>query len=148
MNKLPTIEDRLRKIVVEQLRPDEGDVTPAARFVDDMGADSFDLVALVLAVEEEFDIDIADGEEEALTTFGDAVAYVEKSAHMAKMKACRKKPSTEERCERGLDDAIRDLSNQATDVATVDEAAADLVAAAVDILRRAHARVEKQSHDK
>jgi acyl carrier protein len=146
MNKSFTIEDRLRKIVVEQLMLDEDDVTPTARFVDDLGADSFDFVELVLAVEDEFDINIEDEEAETLVTFGDALAYVQKNVHSEKLRT-RKQPDMGEYCKKGLDDAIRDLSNWTIDVSVVDEAAADLVAAAVDILRRARARVEKQAKD-
>ena len=65
---MSTIEDRVKKIVVEQLGVAEDQVTPDASFVDDLGADSLDTVELVMALEEEFDTEIPDDEAEKITT--------------------------------------------------------------------------------
>lgn len=69
--------DRLKKIVVEQLGVDEADVVPSASFVDDLNADSLDLVELIMSLEEEFGMDIPDEEAEKITTVGEAVEYVD-----------------------------------------------------------------------
>jgi acyl carrier protein len=69
--------DRLKKIVVEQLGVDEEEVKPEASFVDDLNADSLDLVEAVLALEEEWSIDIPEEEMEGVKTVGQAVALVE-----------------------------------------------------------------------
>ena len=73
-----SIEDRVKNIVAEQLGVDEGDVTPAASFVDDLGADSLDLVELIMAMEEEFDIKIEDEEAEKIKTVQDAIDFINK----------------------------------------------------------------------
>lgn len=70
-------KERVKQIVVEQLGVDPGQVTESASFIDDLGADSLDTVELVMAFEEEFDIEIPDEDAEKLTTFGDALAYLE-----------------------------------------------------------------------
>ena len=70
------VEDRVKEIIVEQLGVDEGDVTPAAKFIEDLGADSLDTVELVMAFEEEFDIEIPDEDAEKITTVGDAIQYI------------------------------------------------------------------------
>ena len=67
----------LTKIVVEQLGVSEDQVTPEAKFIEDLGADSLDQVELVMALEEEFGSDIPDEDAEKLTTVGDAIKYVE-----------------------------------------------------------------------
>ncbi len=67
--------DKIKAIVVEQLGVDESEVTMEASFIDDLGADSLDLVELIMALEEEFDIEIPDEEAEKLKTVGDAVNY-------------------------------------------------------------------------
>jgi acyl carrier protein len=67
---------RLKKIVVEQLGVDEGDVTPEASFVDDLNADSLDLVELIMSLEEEFGMEISDEDAEKIRTVGDAVDYI------------------------------------------------------------------------
>ena len=72
------LEQAIRKIVAQQLDVEAGQVTMEARFIDDLGADSLDIVELVMTIEEEFDIEIPDEEAEKLVTVGDAVAYVEK----------------------------------------------------------------------
>ncbi len=69
--------DRLKKIVVEQLGVDEADVKPEASFVDDLNADSLDLVELIMSLEEEFGMEISDAEAEKIKTVGDAQEYVE-----------------------------------------------------------------------
>ena len=74
-----TIEDRVKKIIVEQLGVKEEEVKSEASFVDDLGADSLDTVELVMALEEEFDTDIPDEDAEKITTVQSAVDYV--SAH-------------------------------------------------------------------
>jgi len=68
----------IRKIVAEKLEVSEDQLTPEARFIDDLGADSLDLVELIMAIEEEFDIEIPDEEAEKIVTVGDAIAYAEK----------------------------------------------------------------------
>ena len=72
-----SIEERVKKIIVEQLGVKEEDVKPEASFVEDLGADSLDTVELVMAVEEEFDIEIPDEEAEKITTVQSAIDYVQ-----------------------------------------------------------------------
>ena len=72
------IEDKVKQIIVEQLGVDEGEVTPNASFVDDLGADSLDTVELVMAFEEAFDIEIPDEDAEKIRTVKDAIEYIEK----------------------------------------------------------------------
>ena len=74
--KMTSIEDRVKKIVVEQLGVKDEEVTSAASFVDDLGADSLDTVELVMALEEEFECEIPDEEAEKITTVQQAVDYV------------------------------------------------------------------------
>ena len=73
---MSTVEERVKKIVVEQLGVKEDDVTSAASFVDDLGADSLDTVELVMAFEEEFEIEIPDEEAEGIQTVKNAVDYI------------------------------------------------------------------------
>ncbi len=70
------IEQRVKKIVVEQLGANEADVKNASSFVDDLGADSLDTVELVMALEEEFDCEIPDEEAEKITTVQLAIDYI------------------------------------------------------------------------
>ncbi|AAN55800.1 MULTISPECIES: acyl carrier protein [Shewanella] len=76
---MSNIEERVKKIIVEQLGVKEEDVKPAASFVDDLGADSLDTVELVMALEEEFDTEIPDEEAEKITTVQAAIDYVSKN---------------------------------------------------------------------
>ena len=77
---MSSIEERVRKIVIEQLGVTEDQVTLEASFVDDLGADSLDTVELVMALEEEFDAEIPDDQAEAITTVKQAVDFIEASA--------------------------------------------------------------------
>lgn len=69
--------ERVKKIIVERLEVDESQVTPEARFKEDLGADSLDVVELVMELEDEFDMEISDEDAEKITTVGEAVAYIE-----------------------------------------------------------------------
>jgi acyl carrier protein len=69
--------EKVKKIIVEQLGVDEEEVTAQASFVDDLGADSLDTVELVMAFEEEFDLEIPDEDAEKITTVQDAVTYID-----------------------------------------------------------------------
>ena len=73
---MSTIEERVKKIVVEQLGVAEDEVTNQASFVDDLGADSLDTVELVMALEEEFETEIPDDKAETITTVQQAIDYV------------------------------------------------------------------------
>ena len=77
INEMSTIEERVKKIVVEQLGVKEEEVTSEASFVDDLGADSLDTVELVMALEEEFETEIPDEEAEKITTVQQAIDYVQ-----------------------------------------------------------------------
>ena len=74
---MSSVADKVKKIVVEQLGVSEDQVTPEAKFIEDLGADSLDQVELVMALEEEFGSEIPDEDAEKLTTVGDAIKYVE-----------------------------------------------------------------------
>ena len=74
---MASVEERVKQIIVEQLGVDEGEVTPSASFVDDLGADSLDTVELVMAFEEEFGIEIPDEDAEKITRVKEAVEYIE-----------------------------------------------------------------------
>mgnify|MGYP005778519725 CR=1 FL=1 len=74
---MSSVADKVKKIVVEQLGVPEDQVTPEAKFIEDLGADSLDQVELVMALEEEFGSEIPDEDAEKLTTVGDAIKYVE-----------------------------------------------------------------------
>jgi acyl carrier protein len=69
--------DKIKKIIVDQLGVDESEVTEDASFMDDLGADSLDTVELVMALEEEFGIEIPDEDAEKLQTVGDALKYIQ-----------------------------------------------------------------------
>ena len=72
-----SVQDKVIKIVVEKLDVDKDEVVPKASLVDDLGADSLDLVELVMTMEEEFDIEISDEEAESLVTIQDAINFIE-----------------------------------------------------------------------
>tara|TARA_R110002096_G_scaffold147671_19_gene307754 strand:+ start:20245 stop:20487 length:243 start_codon:yes stop_codon:yes gene_type:complete len=72
------IKDKVKDIIVEQLGVNAEQVTPEAKFIEDLGADSLDTVELVMAFEEEFNIEVPDEDAEKLTTVGDVYDYVEK----------------------------------------------------------------------
>jgi len=76
-----SVETKVREIIVEQLGVNPEQVTPEASFVDDLGADSLDTVELVMALEEEFGLEIPDEEAEKLGSVGDAINYIE--SHMS-----------------------------------------------------------------
>ena len=70
------LEDKVKEIIVEQLGVNPEQVTPEASFIEDLGADSLDTVELVMAFEEDFELDIPDEEAEKIRTVGDAVSYI------------------------------------------------------------------------
>ena len=72
-----SIEQRVKDIIVEQLGVNADQVTPEAKFIEDLGADSLDTVELVMALEEEFETEIPDEDAEKITTVKDAVDYIE-----------------------------------------------------------------------
>ncbi len=76
------IEKRVKEIIVEQLGVNESEVKPEAKFVDDLGADSLDLVELVMALEEEYNMEISDEDAEKILTVGDAIEDIK--SHAAK----------------------------------------------------------------
>jgi acyl carrier protein len=71
-----SVEDKVKKIIAEKLSVDLAEVVAEASFVDDLGADSLDLVELIMSMEEEFDIDISDEDAEKLVTVKDAIDYI------------------------------------------------------------------------
>lgn len=71
-----SIEDKVKKIIAEKLSVDLDEVVPEASFVDDLGADSLDLVELIMSMEEEFDVEISDEDAEKMTSVKDALEYV------------------------------------------------------------------------
>ena len=81
---MDSIEQRVKKIVAEQLGVNEADIKTESSFVDDLGADSLDTVELVMAFEEAFDIEIPDEDAEKIRTVQDAVDYIGKHAKAGK----------------------------------------------------------------
>jgi acyl carrier protein len=77
---MATVEEKIKKIICEQLDVAEKDVVPEASFVDDLGADSLDQVELIMAMEEEFDISIPDEDAEKIGTVQDALDYIKKAS--------------------------------------------------------------------
>ncbi len=75
-----SVQEKVRSIIAEQLGVKPEEVTPQASFIDDLGADSLDTVELVMALEEEFGIEIPDEEAEKLVSVGDAIKYIEEKA--------------------------------------------------------------------
>lgn len=74
------IQERVKNIIVEQLGVEAEQVKPEAQFVNDLGADSLDTVELIMALEEEFDIEIPDEKAEKIKTVGEAIEYIEANA--------------------------------------------------------------------
>jgi len=74
---MAAVDEKVKQIIVEQLGVDEGEVTTNASFVDDLGADSLDIVELVMAFEEAFDLDIPDEDAEKIATVKNAIDYIE-----------------------------------------------------------------------
>ena len=79
---MASVEEKVKQLIVEQLGVDEAEVTPTAHFIDDLGADSLDIVELVMTFEEAFEIEIPDEDAEKITTVKDAINYIE--AHQPK----------------------------------------------------------------
>lgn len=75
---MPSIEERLKEIISDQLKVDIEDIKPESSFVEDLNADSLDIVELIMAIEEEFGIEIPDEDASRITTVGDAVEYLKK----------------------------------------------------------------------
>jgi acyl carrier protein len=75
-----SVEQKVKEIIVEQLGVEESQVTDTAKFVDDLGADSLDTVELVMALEEEFKLEIPDTEAENIRSVGDAINYIKANA--------------------------------------------------------------------
>jgi acyl carrier protein len=73
---MANLDERVADIIVEQLGATKEEIVPEASFIDDLGADSLDIVELVMAMEETFDIEIPDDDAEKIQTIGDAVAYL------------------------------------------------------------------------
>ncbi len=73
------IMEKVRELVAERLGVDDDEVTEDAKFIDDLGADSLDIVELIMDLESEFDLEIPDESAEEITTVGDAVEYIEKN---------------------------------------------------------------------
>ena len=76
---MASVEEKVKHIIVEQLGVDEEEVKPEASFVDDLGADSLDVVELVMALEEEFGMEISDEDAEKLRTVKEAIEYIDKN---------------------------------------------------------------------
>ena len=74
------VQDKVKSIIAEQLGVKPEEVTPEASFIDDLGADSLDTVELVMALEEEFGVEIPDEDAEKITTVGEAIKYIEDKA--------------------------------------------------------------------
>jgi acyl carrier protein len=75
-----SIENRVKEIIIEQLGVDQKEVTPEASFINDLGADSLDTVELVMALEEEFDVEIPDEDAEKIITVSDVTNYIQGKA--------------------------------------------------------------------
>jgi acyl carrier protein len=82
--QVPVVEEKVKQIIVDQLGVEPSEVTPAASFVDDLGADSLDRVELIMALEETFGIEIPDSDAEKISTVQDAVDYIQKHAKSVK----------------------------------------------------------------
>jgi acyl carrier protein len=78
--RMAAVDEKVKQIIVEQLQVDEAEVTPSASFQEDLGADSLDVVELVMQFEEAFDMEIPDEDAEKIKTVKDATEYIEKHA--------------------------------------------------------------------
>ena len=78
------LEELVSEIIVEQLGVSKEEIVPEASFIDDLGADSLDIVELVMAIEEKFDIEIPDDDAEKIQTMGDAVGYLKERLEASK----------------------------------------------------------------
>ena len=74
------IFEKIKNVIIDQLGTEEDNITLEAAFIDDLGADSLDIVELIMALEEEFDIEIPDGDAEKVVTVGDVVDYIKDNA--------------------------------------------------------------------
>ena len=83
-DKLKEITEKVKQIISEQLGVEESEVTPSASFVDDLGADSLDTVELVMALEEQFGLEIPDDAAEKIRTVQDAIDYIDKHSKVSK----------------------------------------------------------------
>ena len=81
---MASLDEKVKQIIVEQLGVDEAEVTPKAHFIDDLGADSLDIVELVMAMEEAFEIEIPDEDAEKLQTVQNAIDYIQSHSKSAK----------------------------------------------------------------
>ncbi len=72
-----SITEKVKKMIVDQLGVSESEVVPEAKFIDDLGADSLDIVELIMALEDEYSIEIPDEDAEKMETVGDAIKYIE-----------------------------------------------------------------------
>jgi acyl carrier protein len=81
---MPLVEERVTQIIVDQLGVEPSEVVPEASFLDDLGADSLDRVELIMAFEENFDLEIPDDDAEKIVTVQDAIAYIQKNAKSVK----------------------------------------------------------------
>ena len=81
---MAAVEEKVKQIIVEQLQVDEAEVTPSASFQEDLGADSLDVVELVMQFEEAFDLEIPDEDAEKIKTVKDAIDYIDKNAKAGK----------------------------------------------------------------
>ena len=74
---MSAVVERVKKMIVEQLGVSESEVVPEAKFIDDLGADSLDIVELIMALEDEYGLEIPDEDAEKMETVGDAIKYIE-----------------------------------------------------------------------
>lgn len=72
-----SVTEKVKKMIVEQLGVNESEVVPEAKFIDDLGADSLDIVELIMALEDEYSLEIPDEDAEKIETVGDAIRYIE-----------------------------------------------------------------------
>ncbi|MDD3845490.1 MAG: acyl carrier protein [Syntrophorhabdaceae bacterium] len=72
-----SVTEKVKKMIVDQLGVSESEVIPEAKFIDDLGADSLDIVELIMALEDEYSIEIPDEDAEKMETVGDAIRYIE-----------------------------------------------------------------------